>query len=191
MKTFSNKLIFLVFITFLLTSCSVEWFIRMPTKNTSVTADYPSNKKGLVIVRTLSPVIIGWKYYSLEDNRQYKKSDVDIMSMTWGPGNYQVLMLDPGIYSVSYFRDAYIAYSNPIVFKGETLSSDGVPTIGAFEVKSEVISYVGDLEFRDFTNLNVKDDFEAAKLFFRKNYPKINSPIIKNLAYNKSGKTHE
>ncbi len=187
----SKKFIFLIFVTIFLTSCSVEWFIIRPSKNTSVTEDYPDNKKGLVIVRMLSPMIVGWKYYSLNDNRNYKKSEMDDISMTVGPGNYQVLMLNPGIYSAAYFQDNYIAYSRPIAFKGETLLSNGMPTTGAFEVRSGVVSYVGDLEFRDYVTLNVKDNFEDAKLFFRKNYPKINSPMIKNLAYNKFGKTHE
>ena len=191
MKKINNKIIFLIFTTILLTSCSVDWFVRVPSKNTSITADYPSNKKGLVIVRMLSPVIVGWRYYSLDEDLQYQKSDVDIKTMTWGPGNYQVLMLDPGIYSAEYFRDIYTAYNAPFSFRGEVLSYDGVPTIGAFEVRSGVVSYVGDLEFRNVTQLNIKDDYKAAKLFFKKNYPQVNSPIIKSLTYTKSNKAND
>lgn len=194
-----GNFIFVVSVVALLTSCSVDWFVIKPFKNTSVTSEYPSNKKGLVIVRMLSPVSIGWKHYSRNENGNYIKSGLDYISMTLGPGNYQILMLDPGIYSVASFQDNYIAYSRPFVFRGDTLSYDGRPTVGAFEVKSQVVSYVGDLEFKNYADvnvknyadLNVKDNFEEAELFFKKNYPKINSPIIRNLARNKSGKTYE
>lgn len=183
MKILSKNITFLILAVFLLTSCSVESIVVIPSKTTLVTADYPKNKKGVVVIRILSPVITGWQYYSLDDNQQYKKSDIDMMAMAVGPGNYQVLMLDPGVYTLASFQDNYSGYNRPINFKGNALSLNGLPKIGAFEVKSEVVSYVGDLEFKNFLNLNIKDHFEEAKSFFKTNYPKINSPIVKNLAY--------
>lgn len=188
MIIFCKKTTYLILAISLLISCAPIG--RIPAKNNSVTADYPKNKKGLVIVRMLSPSTTWWQYFSLDENRKYKKSGIVNIVNIGGPNNYEVLMLDPGIYTLTYFQDIYSGNLGLIVLKDPLLSADGIPQMKAFEVKSEVVNYLGDLEFKNL-NLNIKDNFESAKSFFIANYPRINSPIIKNLAYNKSGKAHE
>jgi hypothetical protein len=192
-KALVGKIATCVLSSFLLTSCffSAGMFVKIPPKNTAVNDYYPNNKKGLVIIRTLSPVQISWKYYSI-DNDRYKRSDIESNIYTFGPGDYQVLMLEPGVYSLRHLYNTHYGYwIDDTGYLGrvfEPLSSYGTPHVIAFEVKPEVVNYVGDIELKNPYSPVIKNNLEAAKSFFKKKYPKINSPIIENLAYGRSGK---
>jgi hypothetical protein len=192
MVTILNKIIICIVFSLSLTSCSANMFVKIPPKNTAINDNYPNNKKGIVLIRTLSPVQISWKYYSVE-NESYKRSDIESNIYTFGPGDYQVLMLEPGAYSLRHLYNTHYGYwIDDTGYFGknfEPLSSYGSPHVIAFEVKAEMVNYVGDIEFSNPYNPTIKNNIEAARTFFKKKYPKINSPIIKNLAYGKSGKS--
>ena len=189
----------------LISSCSAGTFVKLGVKETIVNDSYPNNKKGIVIIKTLPKISnTSWRYYFKNDGI-YQRSNLEsqIVSKTiaalkpvYYNDEYQILMLEPGVYSYHYgaFRDKrgysyWISDEEPPFKYWEPLSKDGIPHLVAFEVKSEVVSYIGDIDFSGNPyNPKVYDNYQSAKLFFSKKYPKIKSSIIKNLAYDKFSK---
>lgn len=200
---FLQKKCSFILLMLFVSSCSASSFVKLGTKETVVNDDYPDNKKGIVIIKTLPKnAKLSWRYYS-KNNDIYQRSDLEreILSKTVSAekivsngDDYQILMLEPGVYSFHYgvfpTRTYFYVVEDEHYFKHwEPLSTSGVPYIVAFEVKSGVVNYVGDIDLSGSPyNPKIYDNYQSAKLFFSKKYPKIKSPIIKNLAYDKFNK---
>lgn len=200
MIPFLKKKYSLILLMLLVSSCSANAFVKLGTKETAIDDNYPNNKKGIAIIRTLPKnARLSWRYY-FRNNGIYQRSYLEraILSKEVSSertvsynDEYHMLMLEPGIYSFHYgffpTRTYFYVVEDEHYFKHwEPLSADGVPYIIAFEVKSGVVSYVGDIDFSENPyRPEIHDDYESAKLFFSAKYPKIKSPIIKNLAYDK------
>jgi hypothetical protein len=180
-----------------------------PTRIGKLNNEFPKNKKGLVIFKMSAPGASKW--YRIDEKFHYPKNNMQFINFgqkqedsgnniwMYSSKEYQVLMLEPGIYSLDILYTDYNEYIKPRWRYGAWNQDTKEPFLIAFEVKPETINYIGDIEIfakkitfnKVFPYPKIQDDYSAAKTFFAEKYPDVKGDFIKKLAFGKTKKKND